>query len=75
MHGPQEVIPGVQIFDPDPIACLVEWSNEAPIIVDEQKVIMLINLGAQVSIVSCGFCEWMTLKVHPVDRLMQIKCV
>ena len=48
-------------------------SNEAPIIVDGQKVTALTDLGAQVSSVSSGFCKWMTLKVHPLDRLLQLE--
>ena len=32
---------------------------------------MLIDSGAQVSSVSTGFCEHMTLKVHPLGRLLE----
>ena len=60
--GPKQVTPRVPFFNPDLIANLVGWSNEAPVIVDGQKVTALIDLGAQVSSVSSGFCKWMTLK-------------
>ena len=33
----------------------------------------LIGLGAQVSSVSSGFHEWMTLKVYPLDRLLELE--
>ena len=33
----------------------------------------LINLGAQVSSVSSGLCKQMTLKVHPLDRLLELE--
>ena len=44
-----------------------------PIFVDRQKVTALIDLGAQVSSVSSGFCEQMNLKVHPLDRLIVLE--
>ena len=65
--------PSVPFLKLDPITCLVGWANEAPIIVDRQKMTALINLGAQVSSVSSRFCEWMTLKVHPLGRLLQLE--
>ena len=34
---------------------------------------ILIDLGAQVSSMSSGFCEHMTLKVHPLDRLLELE--
>ena len=58
-------------LNPDPITHLVGQSNEAIIIIDGQKVMALINPGAQVSNVSSGFCEWMALKVHPLERLLE----
>ena len=33
----------------------------------------LIDLGAQVSSVSSGFCKQMTLKVNPLDRLLELE--
>ena len=71
--GPCEVTPTVPFLNQDPTAHLVGWSNEAPIIVDRQKVTTLIDSGAQVSSVSSGFCNWMTLKVHPLDRLLELE--
>ena len=49
-------------------------SNEAPIIVDGQKVIVLIDSGAQVSSLSSLFCKQMALKVYPLDRLLELVC-
>ena len=71
--GLWEVTPAVPFFNPNPIAYLVGWSNEAPIIVDEQEVTALMNSGAQDSSVSLGFCKWMTLKVHLLDRLLGLQ--
>ena len=33
----------------------------------------LIDLGTQVSSVHSGFCKWMTLKVHLLDRLPELE--
>ena len=38
----------------------------------KQKVIVLINSEAQVSSVNVGFCKWMALKVHSLDRLLEL---
>ena len=48
-------------------------SNKAAIIIEGQKVTALIDLGAQVSSVRSGFCEQMALKVHPLDRLLELE--
>ena len=61
------------ILNPDPIAHLVGQSNEAPVIIDGQKVIMLNDSGAQVCSVSSEFCECMTLEVHPLGRLLELE--
>ena len=63
----------VPFLNLDPNAHLKGWSNEAPIIVDRQKVTVLINLGAQVSNVSSGICKQLALRVHPVDRLLELE--
>ena len=41
--------------------------QQAPIIIDRQKVIALIDSGAWASSVSSGFCKQMALKVHPLQ--------
>ena len=48
-------------------------SIEVRIIVDRQKVTVLIDSGAHVSSVSSWFYTWMTLKVHPLDRMLQVE--
>ena len=65
--------PPVPFLNLDLIAHLVGWSSEAPVIVDGQKVTALIELGAQVSSVSCGFFKQMILRVYPLDRLLEIE--
>ena len=62
--------PAILFLNLDQIAHLVGWSNKTPIIVDGQKETVLIDLGVQVSSVRSGFCKWMTLKIHPLDRLL-----
>ena len=71
--GTWGVTPAVPFLNLDRIACLVGQSNEALITVDGQKVTTLIDSGEQVSSVSSGFCKWMTLKVHPLDRLLELE--
>ena len=38
-----------------------------------QKVTTLIDLEAQISSVSSRFCEQMTMKVHPLDKLLELE--
>ena len=45
--GWQQVTP-ILFLNPDPIACLIGCSNEAPMIIDGQEVAALIDLGVQV---------------------------
>ena len=68
-----EVTPAVPFLNLYPIAHLVGWSNEVPLIVDRQKVTALIDSGAQVSSISSGFCEQMALMVHPIDQLVELE--
>ena len=68
-----DMTPSVPFLNLDLIACLMGQSNKAPIIVDGQKVAALINLGVQVSSVSSGFCKWMALRVHPLDRMLELE--
>ena len=65
--------PSHSFLNPDPIACLVGQSNEAPVIVYGQSMNVLINFGAQVSSIRSGFCEYMTLKVYPLIRLLELE--
>ena len=73
MDSPMRSDPIVPFLNPDLIAHLVDWSNEAPIIANGQKVTALIDSGAQVSSVSSAFCEQMALKVHHVDWLLVLE--
>ena len=57
----------------DPIAHLVGHSNEAPVIVDRQRMTTLIDLGAQVSSISSQFCEDLVLKIQPLDQLLELE--
>ena len=52
---------------------MVGCSNEAPVIVDGQRVTALIDLGAQVSSISSGFCDLLALEVYPLGRLLELE--
>ena len=68
----QEAAP-VPFLNPDPISCLVGCSNEAPVIMDGQRMTALIDLGAQVSSISSWFCEHLTLQIQPLGRLLELE--
>ena len=65
-----EVVP---FLNPDPIACLVGCSNEAPVIVDEQRMTSLIDMGAQVSSISSQFCKDLVLQIQPLGQLLELE--
>ena len=52
----------VPFLNPNPIAYLVEHSNEAPVLIDRQETIALIDSSAQVSSVSSQLFEELTLE-------------
>ena len=62
MTGQQEAAP-VPFLTSDPIACLVGHSNEAPVILDGERMTALIDSGVQVSSISSQFCEDLTLQI------------
>ena len=70
--GQQQVAP-VPFLNPDPIACLVGHSNEAPVIIDGQEVTSLIDLEAQVLSISAQFCKELTLHIQPQGQLLELE--
>ena len=70
--GWQQVAP-VPFLNPDPTACLVGHSNEAPVIIDRQEVTALIDLGAQVLSISAPFCKELTLQIQPLGQLLELE--
>ena len=68
----QEINP-VLFLNPDPIVHLVGCSNEAPVVVDRQKVTALIDSGAQVSSINAQFCEDLTLQIQPLGWLLELE--
>ena len=70
--GWRQVAP-IPFFNPDPIACLIGHSNEAPVIIDGQEVAALIDLGAQVSSISAQLCEELTLQIQPLGQLLELE--
>ena len=71
--GPRETALAIPFLNPDPVGHLVGQSNEAPVIVDGQRVTALIYFGAQVSSISSGFCDLLALEVHPLGRLLELE--
>ena len=67
-----EVTP-VSLLNPNPIAQLVECSNEAPVITDGQETAMLIDSGAQVSSVSSLFSKELALQIQPLGWLLELE--
>ena len=63
----------VPFLNTDPIAHLVGHSNEAPVIVDGQRLTALIDSGAQISSISSQFCEDLTLQIQPLGRLLELE--
>ena len=70
--GWQQVTP-IAFLNPDPIACLIGHSNEAPVIIDEQEVTALIDLGDQVLSISAQFCKELTLQIQPLGCLSELE--
>ena len=54
------------------MAHLVGCSNEAPVIIDGQESMALIDSGAQVSSVSSQFCEELALEIQPLGWLLEL---
>ena len=48
-------------------------SNEAPVIIDGQETMTLIDSGAQVSSVSSQFCEELALEIQPLGQLQELE--
>ena len=63
----------IPLLNLDPIAHLVGCSNEAPVIIDRQEVIALIDSGAQVLSISAQFCKELTLQIQPLVWLLQLE--
>ena len=63
----------IPLLNPDPIAHLIGHSNEAPVIIDGQKVTALIDLGSQVLSISAQFCKDLTLQIQPLGWLLELE--
>ena len=59
--------------NPDPIAHLVGHSNEAPVIVDRQEMMSLIDLDSQVSSIGSQFCGDLVLQIQPLGLLLELE--
>ena len=70
--GQQEAAP-VPFLKPDPVAHLVGCPNEAPVIVDGQRMTTFIDSDAQVSSISSQFCKDLTLQIQCLGRLLELE--
>ena len=57
-------------YNPDPLFQLIGESNEANIQVDGNKLLALIDSGAQVSVMTQKLAKQMKLKVHKLNKLL-----
>ena len=64
---------GQQEAAPVPFLNPVGHSNEAPVIVDGQRVTSLIDSHAQVLSISSQFWEDLTLQIQPLGRLLELE--
>ena len=71
--GPRKSAPAISFLNPDPVTHLVRQSNEAPVLVDGQNAIALIDSGAHVSSITSGFSDLLALEVHPLGRLLELE--
>ena len=60
-------------FKPDPLFQLIGESNEANIPLDGNKLPALIDSGAQVSAMTQKLAKQMKIKVHKLNKLLQIE--
>ena len=60
-------------LNPDLVAWLVGYSNEALVIMDGQETTSLIDSGAQVSSMSIKFCEDLMLQIQPLGQLLELE--
>ena len=70
--GRKEINP-IPFLNPDLVVQLVGCANEAPVIVDGQEVIALVNSGAQVLNISAQLCEDLGLEIHPLGWLLKLE--
>ena len=63
----------IPFLNPDPIAHLIQHSNEAPVIIDRQEVTALIDLGVQVLSISAQFCKELTLQIQHLGQLLELE--
>ena len=66
-------VASVLFLIPDPIADLLEHSNEALVIVDRLRMTTLIDSGAQVSSISSQFCKDLALQIQPLGQLLELE--
>ena len=69
----QKGIAPISFLNPDPVARLVGWANEAPVVLDGYEVTALVDSGAQVSNISAQLGEELGLKIQPLGQLLELE--
>ena len=61
-----------QYYNPDPMARMFGRANEAPVIVDREETICLVDTGATFSVISTDYCIKRGLTVYPLEAMVPI---
>ena len=71
----KEVVQDIEnrYYNPDPLFQLIGESNEVDIQVDRNKLLILIDSGAQVSAMTQELAKQMKLKVHKLNKLLRME--
>ena len=71
-RGWKEIAP-ILFLNPDLVVQLVGHANEALVFVDGHEVAALVDLGAQVLIMSAQLCEELGLEIQPLGQLLELE--
>ena len=73
LGGTQGIISGPQYHNPDPLVRLIGPPNEAPVVVEGLPITGLIDSGANMSAITRSFAKELQLKVHKLNKLLDIE--
>ena len=67
------MISGPQYHNPDPLVRLIGPPNEAPVVVEGIPITSLVDSGANMSAITRSFAKELKLKVHKLNKLLDIE--
>ena len=70
---PIKFVTSLQYHNPDVTGGLTERANEAGIFVGDIQVTALIDMGAQISTITCNFCEEHGYEIHLVKQMLHLE--